>query len=97
MNALSDTVERKEAPGGWVIAEIHTPDYGERWLRDPANVRMNLAAIAKPLLDGVVAAFHIHDDPASLDLVASRVAAPLGPGDPMQPIGGVPHSGGDAR
>jgi hypothetical protein len=47
-------------------------------LETPAQVRVNLAAIAKPLLDGVVAAFHAHDDPASLDLVASRVAAQLG-------------------
>jgi hypothetical protein len=33
MNALADSVERKEAPGGWVIAEIHTPEYRKRWLQ----------------------------------------------------------------
>ena len=44
----------------------------------PADLRVNLAAITKPLVDGVIAAFHAHDDPASLDLVASRVAAELG-------------------
>jgi hypothetical protein len=47
-------------------------------LETPAQVRVNLAAITKPLLDGVVAAFHAHDDPASLDLVAGRVAVQLG-------------------
>jgi hypothetical protein len=33
MNALADTVEREEAPGGWVIAETHTPQYREQWLQ----------------------------------------------------------------
>jgi hypothetical protein len=47
-------------------------------LETPADLRVNLAEITKPLVDGVIAAFHIHDDPASLDLVASRVAAGLG-------------------
>ena len=43
----------------------------------PANLPINLATIAKPLIDGVVAAFHAHDDPATLALVAGRVAAYL--------------------
>jgi hypothetical protein len=47
-------------------------------LEAPANVSVNLAAIAKPLVDGVAAAFHAHDDPASIGHVASRVAAQLG-------------------
>jgi hypothetical protein len=47
-------------------------------LEAPAAISVNLAALAKPLLDGVAAAFHVHDDPASLNVVASRVAADLG-------------------
>jgi hypothetical protein len=43
-------------------------------LEAPDDIGTNLAAVAKPLLDGVVAAFHAHDSPASLDVVASRVA-----------------------
>lgn len=43
----------------------------------PANLPINLATIAKPLIDGVVAAFHAHDDLATLALVAGRVAASL--------------------
>lgn len=44
----------------------------------PNGARVNLAALAKPLIDGVVAAFHEHDDPASLDLVASRIGVQIG-------------------
>ena len=42
------------------------------------SVHLNLAVIAKPLVDGVVAAFHTHDDPASMVQVAGHVAAELG-------------------
>ncbi|MBI3747612.1 MAG: hypothetical protein HY262_01995 [Chloroflexi bacterium] len=41
----------------------------------PEGVWVNLAALAKPLIDGTIAAFHEHDDPESLDLVATRVGA----------------------
>jgi hypothetical protein len=44
----------------------------------PSTVRLNLAAMAKPLIDGVIGAFHTHDHPASLDVVAGRVAARAG-------------------
>lgn len=43
----------------------------------PQGARVNLAALAKPLIDGTVAGFHEHDDSASLDLVASRVGAQI--------------------
>ena len=43
----------------------------------PHGARVNLAALAKPLIDGIVAGFHEHDDSASLDLVASRVGAQI--------------------
>ena len=43
----------------------------------PRGARVNLAALAKPLIDGTVAGFHEHDDPASLDLVASRLGAQI--------------------
>jgi hypothetical protein len=46
-------------------------------LEAPADGRVNLAVIAKPLLDGVVAAFHAHDDTATLDVVGGRIAAQL--------------------
>jgi hypothetical protein len=44
----------------------------------PSTIRTNLAALAKPLIDGVISAFHTHDHPASLDVVAGRVAARVG-------------------
>ena len=44
----------------------------------PASAPTNLAALAKPLIDGVISAFHAHDDPRTLDLVAERVAAQIG-------------------
>ena len=47
-------------------------------LEVPAGASVNLASIAKPLVDGVVAALHAHDHPASIDLVAGRIAAQLG-------------------
>jgi hypothetical protein len=47
-------------------------------LEMPADLRVNLAAIAKPLIDGVIAAFHSHSDPGSVALVASRLGAQLG-------------------
>ena len=43
----------------------------------PQGARVNLAALAKPLIDGTVAGFHEHDDSASLDLVASRISAQI--------------------
>ena len=43
----------------------------------PQGARVNLAALAKPLIDGTIAGFHEHDDSASLDLVASRVGAQI--------------------
>ncbi|MGH2381264.1 MAG: hypothetical protein ACRDG7_08595, partial [Candidatus Limnocylindria bacterium] len=39
---------------------------------------IHLVAIVKPLLDGIVAAFHSHDDSAGLVLVAARVADQTG-------------------
>lgn len=47
-------------------------------LETSAHLRVNLASIAKPFVDGVIAAFHTHDHSPSLDLVASRVSAQLG-------------------
>ena len=47
-------------------------------LEVPAGVSVNLASIAKPLIDGVVAAFHSHDHSTSADVVAHRVAVQLG-------------------
>ena len=41
------------------------------------GARVNLATLAKPLIDGTIAAFHEHGDSASLDLVASRVGAQI--------------------
>jgi mono/diheme cytochrome c family protein len=66
--------------GTQVSDPVHDPSrFGlDLVLEIPANLRVNLVAITKPLVDGVIAAFHAHDDPASLDLVASRVAAELG-------------------
>jgi hypothetical protein len=46
-------------------------------LEAPPAVRVNLAVIAKPLLDGVIAAFHAHDDMATLEEIGGRVAAQL--------------------
>jgi hypothetical protein len=46
-------------------------------LEAPDDVPVNLAVIAKPLLDGIVAAFHAHDDTAALDEVGGRIAAQL--------------------
>ena len=43
----------------------------------PAHARLNLTAVAKPILDGVVAAFHRHLDDGTTDIVTSRVAAQL--------------------
>jgi hypothetical protein len=55
----------------------------------PHGARVNLAALAKPLIDGTVAAFHEHDDRESLDLVASRVGAQVSvpPGDVRSLLG----------
>jgi hypothetical protein len=44
----------------------------------PDNAPANLATLTKPLIDGAIAAFHEHDDPASLDLVAERLQARIG-------------------
>jgi hypothetical protein len=49
MNALSDTVERQEAPGGWVIAEMPTPKYRERWLQLSQEWRAAQAAVVEYL------------------------------------------------
>jgi hypothetical protein len=46
-------------------------------LEAPDDLPVNLAVIAKPLLDGVVAAFHAHDDTATLEEIGGRVAAQL--------------------
>jgi hypothetical protein len=39
----------------------------------PASSRTNLATMTKPLLDGTIAAFHVHEDPGSLDVVSERL------------------------
>ena len=44
----------------------------------PAGNRVNLATITKPLIDGTIAAFHAHDDLATLSVVSERLQARLG-------------------
>ena len=61
----------------WRPTEIPSTFGLDLVLEVPANVHLNLAAIAKPLVDGVVAAFHNHDDRDSVEVVARRVAAQL--------------------
>ncbi|MBM3332952.1 hypothetical protein FJY68_14090 [candidate division WOR-3 bacterium] len=43
----------------------------------PSHRTLNLASIVKPLIDGVVAAFHLHDGKC-LDEIGSRLATRIG-------------------
>lgn len=44
-------------------------------LNCPGGAAVNPAAVLKPLFDGVISALHHHDDRASVDVVAARIAA----------------------
>jgi hypothetical protein len=44
----------------------------------PDAARTNLATLTKPLIDGTIAAFHTHDERASIDIVAERLEAQTG-------------------
>ncbi len=55
MNSLSETVEQEKAPGGWVISEIHTPEYREQFLRLSQEWRAAQEALVD-YLDSIVKA-----------------------------------------
>jgi hypothetical protein len=53
MNSLAETVEQEKAPGGWVISEIHTPEYREQFLRLSKEWRVAQEAVVG-YLDSIV-------------------------------------------
>lgn len=62
---------------------IHKPETNpdnlwgiELEINAPSNCKLNLASIIKPLLDGIISAFHYHDG-TNLSLVAGRLAKKL--------------------